>query len=101
MYMYNVTVTPFTYPITQYVCLCFAVTMEDLQVQWKSVHTRFEKLTGYRSGDGAHELMDRDKYILEKLQFLERHIVHVPSWQTSTVSTKLKMSLYLLLVKKQ
>ena len=28
------------------------------------MHTRFGKLTGHRSGDGACELMDRDKYIL-------------------------------------
>ena len=42
------------------VVVVFAVTVEDLQVQWKSVHTRFGKLTGHRSGNGVCELMDRD-----------------------------------------
>ena len=41
----------------------FAVTVEDW---WKSVQTRFGKLTGHRSGDGACELTVCDKYILEK-----------------------------------
>ena len=40
----NVTVTLFT-------CVCFAVTVEDLQVWWKNSSTRFRKLTGHRSGD--------------------------------------------------
>ena len=57
----------------------FAVTFEDLQVRWKSMRTRFEKYTGHHSGEGEHELMDRDKYILEKLQFLEMHIACLPS----------------------
>ena len=34
------------------------------------MHTRFRKWTGQHSG-GTHEAMDCDKYILEKLQFLE------------------------------
>ena len=47
------------------------------------MYTRFGKLTGHRhSGDGAHELVDCDKYILGKLQLVERHIARVPSWQT-------------------
>ena len=66
----------------------FAVTVEDLQVWWKSVSTRIGKLTVHHSGDGAHELMDRDKYILEKLRFLERHIAQMPSRQTCSVSIK-------------
>ena len=43
------------------------------------MHARFGKLTGHHSGDGACELMDHDKYILEKLQFLEKHIACMPS----------------------
>ena len=31
--------------------------------------------------------IDSDKYILEKLKFLERHIGHVPSQQTCSVGT--------------
>ena len=49
----------------------FAVTVEVLQVWWKRVRTRFGKLTGHCLGDGACELTGHDKYILEKLQFLE------------------------------
>ena len=52
------------------------------------MHTRFGKLTGHHSGDGARELTYRDKYILEKLQFLERHIACMPSRQTCSVSIK-------------
>ena len=54
--------------------IVFAITVEDLQVWWKSKHTRLGKLTRHCSRDGACELMDRDKYILEKLHFLERHL---------------------------
>ena len=68
--VHNVTVTLLTCEITQYVFV-FAVTVEDLQVWWKSVHTRFGKLTGHRSGDGAHELMDRDKYMLRSYSSLK------------------------------
>ena len=66
----------------------FAVTVEDLQVWWKRVYTRFGKLRGHRSGDGARELTNRDKYILKKLQFLERHVTCVRSWETCSVSIK-------------
>ena len=52
--------------------------------------TRFVEMTGHLSGDGAHELMDCDKYILEKLQFLERHIACMPNGQTCAVSIKIK-----------
>ena len=68
--------------------IVFAVTFEGLKVWWKSVHTRFGKFTGHHSGDGARELTDRDKYILEKLQFLEMHIACMPSRQTCSVSIK-------------
>ena len=36
--------------------VAFAVTVEDFQVWWKSVHKRFGKLTGHHSGNGAHNL---------------------------------------------
>ena len=36
--------------------------------------TRFRKVTGHHSGDGAHEVTDHEKYTRENLQFLEKHI---------------------------
>ena len=42
----------------------FAVTVGDIQVWWKRVHTRFGKLTGHHSGDSVRELTYYDKYIL-------------------------------------
>ena len=75
--------------MTKYVCqIFFAVTVEDLQFWWESMRTRFGKLTGHCSGGGARELTGHDKYIFEKLQFLERHKAHVPSQQTCSVSVK-------------
>ena len=50
--------------------------------------TKCGRFTGHHSGDSVCELTDRDKYILEKLEFLERHIAHVPSWQTCCISIK-------------
>ena len=52
----------------------FAVTVEDHQVWWKNVDTKFGNWRGHHSGDGVHEMMDYGKYIPEKLPFLERHI---------------------------
>ena len=52
------------------------------------MRTRFGKLTGHHSGDGTCELTDCDKYILEKLQFLERHVACTSSRQTCSVSIK-------------
>ena len=50
--------------------------------------TRLGTLTGHYSGDGAREMMDCDKYILEKLQFLKRHIACMPSRQACSVCVK-------------
>ena len=68
----------------------FAFTVEDIQVWLESVRTRFRKLTRDRLEDGTLELADHDKYILEKLQFLERHITHVSRQPTCSVSVKFK-----------
>ena len=38
------------------------------------VQTRFGRLINHKSRDGLRELTDQEKYILEKLQFLEQHI---------------------------
>ena len=40
------------------VAVVFAVTVEDFQGWWKSMRTRFGKLTGHCLGDGAYELTD-------------------------------------------
>ena len=74
--------------VTESIAVVFTVTVEDPQVWWKSVCTRFGKWPGHRSEDGVRELMDHDKYILEKLQFLERHIACMPSRQICSVSIK-------------
>ena len=37
---------------------------------------------------GACELINQEKYIVEKLQFLERHVARKPSRQTCSVSIK-------------
>ena len=37
------------------VAVDYAITVEDIQVWWKSMLTRFGKLTGHCSGDGASE----------------------------------------------
>ena len=53
------------------------------------MHTKFRKLTGHWSGDFVHKMMDRDRYIIGNLQFLERYRACVPSRQTCFVSIKL------------
>ena len=76
-------------PVLNMFAVVFAVIAEDLQIWWKSMRTRFGKLTGHCSRNGTCELMDLEKYILKKLQFLERHIACEPSRQTCSISIKL------------
>ena len=59
--------------------------VEEIHVWWKSIRTRFGKLSSAKYMDEAKELTDRDKYILENLKFLEKHIARVPSRQNCSV----------------
>ena len=58
----------------------------ELKVWYKSLRTRYGRLKKMPSGSGAPEFSDRDKWILQKLEFLRPYIVVVPKRTTVSVS---------------
>lgn len=50
----------------------------NLKGWYESMRTRFGKISqGGKSGDGAQENTERDRWILEAFNFLSRHIVRI------------------------
>ena len=64
------------------------VDVEYLLGWYKSVRTRFGKLTKIPSGAGAQDLTDRDGNILNKFAFLKTHITRQRGTQLGGVSIK-------------
>ncbi|MEW8548748.1 MAG: hypothetical protein AB2693_35045 [Candidatus Thiodiazotropha sp.] len=60
--------------------------INELKVWYKSLRTRYGRLRKMPSGSGVQELSDRDRWILQKLEFLRPHIVDVPKRTTVSVS---------------
>lgn len=60
---------------TMYVLCLFAA--KALRRWYDSMRTRFGKLTLTKSGQGANERTDRDRWILDTFSFLSKHIVRV------------------------
>ena len=65
-----------------------ALTMEELKKWWDSIRTRFGKLSaGGKSGQGAIQLTDREKWILNTFSFLRPHIVRQRKTRTCGLQT--------------
>ena len=73
------------------------LTYAELHIWFKSMRTRFGKLVKMnKSGDGAKEHTERDKWILKAFNFLRTHIVTVRSVQPLSVSVMYSVCLLLL-----
>ena len=60
-----------------------------LRTWFESMRTRFGKLTKRKSGDGAPQKTDRDKWILSRFAFLASHIVRHPGRPAGGLKRKL------------
>ena len=70
------------------------VDVDVLRTWYKSLRTRLGKLTQKQSGEGHAERTDRDKWILERLDFLVKHIHRVQGKKGAGVSTNFHVHYY-------
>ena len=61
------------------------VDVGHLLVWYKSIRTKYTKLTYKKSGTATKQLTDRDKWIISKLSFLTGHIYRMTGRQTSSL----------------
>ena len=70
------------------------VDLHVLLTWYKSLRTRLGKLTFKKSGEGNAEKTDRDKWILERFDFLVKHIHRVKGRVGASVSTNFHVHYY-------
>ena len=51
-----------------------SISDEQVSVFWKSMRTRYGKLSGLRTGQETHEFSKREQWILDNFYFLEQHV---------------------------
>ena len=70
------------------------VDLTVLLTWYKSLRTRLGKLTFKKSGEGSAEKTDRDKWILDRFDFLKKHIHRVRGRVGASVSTHFQVHYY-------
>ena len=57
-----------------------------LKTWYRSIRTRYTRLVHRKSGDGASDLTERDRWILQNFAWLRVHVVEVHKKTTVSVS---------------
>ena len=58
-----------------------------LKTWYRSIYTRYTRLVHKKSGDGASEFTERDRWIIQNFAWLKPHVFEVKKKTTVSVST--------------